>query len=275
MQIVKHKLTPDFADFEEINKTSGSFESGLPDTIVIHYTGSGSAASTINTFKDSDINASAHVVVDYDGSITQLIPFHKIAWHAGRSSWLDRTGLNDYSIGIEIVNAGRLEKSGNVWRSWFGRTYQEEEVVHAVHKNESIPSWWHRYTEAQISTVLELCKAIMKSYDIRFILGHDEISPGRKTDPGPAFPMEKLRDRLLYNNLKDDADDSGREALAKGIVHASALNIRSGPGAGHKTIADPLSRNTELTILEEKDGWFHVEIPIRGWVSGKFVKKAD
>ncbi len=275
MIITNHKLAKEFAVFDEIRKSSGNFSSGLPDTIVIHYTAGPGAESAINTLKDTDVKASAHVVVGSDGKLTQLVPFHKIAWHAGKSAWFDRKGLNKYSIGIEIANAGRLEKSGNTWRSWFGKTYPEEEVVEAVHRNESGPSWWHRYTEEQISAVYELCKTLMKSYEIRFILGHEEISPGRKIDPGPAFPLEKLREHLLDADRKEDEADPAERNFMKGIVNAGSLNIRSGPGTGHEIIADPLSRNTNVAILDEKKGWYQVEVKMRGWVSKKFVKKVD
>jgi N-acetylmuramoyl-L-alanine amidase len=271
MKISGHKLTPDFAEISEVNKTSGDFKRNLPDTIVIHYTAGSSAMSAINTFKDPSVKASAHVIVDTDGKLTQMVPFHKIAWHAGKSSWLDRKGLNQYSIGIEIVNAGRLEKCGDKLRSWFGKTFQVEDALEAVHHNESEPSWWHCYTEEQISAVFELCKTIMDTYQIRYILGHDEISPGRKSDPGPAFPMEKLRERLIHNNRKDEVETESK-IPEKGFVNTKGLNIRSGPGVNHKPIAEPLSRNTELTILDEKEGWYQAEVTISGWVSKRYIK---
>lgn len=273
MNIAHHKLDKKFAVVDEVNKTSGTFASGLPDTIVIHYTAGPTAASAITTLKEDGVPASAHIVVDTDGSLTQLVPFNKIAWHAGKSAWLERNGLNKYSIGIEIVNAGRLDKNGNVWRSWFGKTYSEEEVVRAVHRNESEPTWWHSFTEKQVEVVFELCKAIMKRYDIRFILGHEEISPGRKIDPGPAFPLDKVRDRLLHSDRKEDSDTPGEDAIRKGIVNASSLNIRSGPGAAYDTITDPLSRNTEVVIRDKQNDWLQVEVKLTGWVSGKFIKK--
>jgi N-acetylmuramoyl-L-alanine amidase len=273
MEISKHFLDKKSAAIDEVEKRGGTFASGLPDTIVIHYTAGPSALSAINTLKDSDVPASAHIVVDTDGSITQLVPFNQIAWHAGKSAWMGRTGLNNYSIGIEIVNAGKLERNGNVWRSWFGKAYPEEEVVQAVHRNESDLTWWHCFTEKQIEAVFELCKAIMKNYDIRFILGHEEISPGRKVDPGPAFPLDKLRDRLLHNDRKEDTDTIRDDSLVKGIVNASTLNIRSGPGTTYDTISKPLSRNTEVVILDEQKDWMQIEVKMTGWVSGKFVKK--
>jgi N-acetylmuramoyl-L-alanine amidase len=272
MKISRHKLTSESAGHEMINKTSGRFEQGLPDTIVIHYTGGGSLQSAVNTFKDPQVQASAHVLIDKDGTLTQMIPFDHTAWHAGKSAYLDRTGLNRFSIGIEIVNAGRLEKSGPVWRSWFGRTYPEEEVVQGIHRNESQPSYWERFTPEQIDTAFTLCKLLITTYKINKILGHEEISPGRKIDPGPAFPLDKLRDKLLYANRRDEDEIQGKD-LAKGIVRASALNIRSGPSVHNQTIALPLSRNTELEILDHQNGWYQVKVDITGWVSGDFVEK--
>ena len=272
MIISKHKLTNEFAAQEPVKKTSGRFAKGLPDTIVIHYTAGGSLDSAVNTFKDPDVQASAHVVVDKDGSLTQMVPFDHIAWHAGRSAFQDRTSLNRFSIGIEIVNAGRLEKSGSVWSSWFGRNYPEEEVIQAVHRNEDRPTYWERFTPEQVEAVFNLCQALKKRYGIVHILGHEEISPGRKIDPGPAFPLDKIRDKLLYAQRKDEDEPAGKPQ-GKGLVKASSLNIRSGPSVNTGTIAAPLSRNTELEILDEQSGWYQVKVEITGWVSAKFVDK--
>jgi N-acetylmuramoyl-L-alanine amidase len=272
MKISRHKLAKESARFDEVSKTSGEFGEGLPDTIVIHYTAGPTADSAINTFKDPSVKASAHVVIDFDGSITQFVPFNKTAWHAGESSWLDRNRLNRYSIGIEIVNAGRLEKSGDRWRAWFGRTYGEDDVIRATHRNESEPGWWHRFTEQQITATMELCKELMNHYKIRFILGHEEISPGRKIDPGPAFPLDKIRDRLLYADRSDEKEEK-KKAVATGRVNTAGLNIRSGPGTSHNTVMEPLSRGTELSVLEEQNGWYRVEVPVQGWVSKRFVEK--
>lgn len=273
MKISKHKIDTDHAEFDGVDKTSGAFKQGLPDTIVIHYTAGPSVSSAVNTFKDPSVEASAHLVIDHDGSITQLIPFDKIGWHAGESFWYDRTELNNYSIGIEIVNAGRLEKTGSVWRSWFGKKYGEDDVLRATHRNEDHESWWHIYTEQQITAAHDLCREIMSTYNIKHILGHEEISPGRKSDPGPAFPLDKLRNRLLHSNRKDQ--DDHEEDWKKGIVTASALNIRSGPTASSSTVSEPLSRNTKVSILKEQNGWYNVEVKMRGWVSKNYIHTTE
>lgn len=273
MKISNNKINSDYAEFDEVDKTSGAFDRGLPDTIVIHYTAGPSVSSALNTFKDPSVEASAHVIIDFDGSVTQLIPFNKIGWHAGDSSWLDRTELNYYSIGIEIVNAGRLEKSGSVWRSWFGKKYEEDDVMQAIHRNEDHEAGWHVYTEEQITSTYELCKKLMDSYNIKHILGHEEISPGRKSDPGPAFPLDKLRNRLLHSNRKDP--DEHQEDWKTGVVTASALNIRSGPSSSNATISKPLSRNTKVSILKEQNGWYNVEVKMRGWVSKNYIHETE
>ena len=133
----------------------GKFSSDRPDTIVIHYTAGSSAASAIRALQNENRKVSAHLVVGRDGSVTQLVPFDTIAWHAGKSSFVDkdggeRGGLNQYSIGIEIDNAGQLKKNGDKFQSWFGKSYTGDEVFEGVHRNQSLVTYWHNYTEAQI-----------------------------------------------------------------------------------------------------------------------------
>lgn len=271
MKISKHKLDSDHAEFDRVDRSSGVFEKGMPDTIVIHYTADPSVSSAVHTFKDPSVEASVHIAIGTDGSIIQLIPFNKIGWHAGNSTWLDRTDLNNHSIGIEIVNAGRLKKTGSVWRSWVGKKYEADDVIREIHRNEEHYSWWHVYTEEQITTTFDLCRDIMSRYNIKHIIGHEEISPGRKSDTGPVFPLDELRNRLLYANRKDMDMNTGGGVPKKDIVTASALNIRSGPSASTATIAKPLSKNTEVSILKEQNGWYNVDVTFCGWVSKNYI----
>jgi N-acetylmuramoyl-L-alanine amidase len=191
MKISKHLLQGDAEQkvvFTASPNKSGPFKTGLPDTIIIHFTAGRDAQSAIKTLIDPKVKASAHLMVGRDGSVTQLVPFNEACWHAGKSAYDGRVGLNDFSIGIEIDNAGRLEKQGDGYFSWFGKQYPREEVFEGVHRNESEPTFWHRFQERDIETVREICSLLIRAYGIRFILGHEEIAPGRKTDPGPAFP---------------------------------------------------------------------------------------
>jgi len=246
---------------------SGKYSSGLPDTIVLHYT-AGPAKPAINTLTNPRVKASAHLVIDRDGSITQLVPFNLIAWHAGKSSYGNRKGMNKYSIGIEIVNSGPLTKSGNVYRSWFGSAFNPSDVIEATHRNQTKPKFWHTYTEEQIQTVSELCQLLIDEYGMKFILGHEEIAPKRKTDPGPAFPLDRLRNKLL---LDDRANDGGAELPEQGRIAANSLNIRLTPTTDGKRVARPLKRGAKVKILDESNGWYKVSTEIEGWVFGKYV----
>jgi N-acetylmuramoyl-L-alanine amidase len=241
-----------------------------PDTIILHYTAGGSPESAIQTFKNPSSKASAHLIIGRDGKITQMVPFNIIAWHAGESQYGGRTGINKYSIGIEIDNAGLLEKRGDKYFSWFGREYPENEVVYAVHRNEFSPRYWHLYTEIQIEQVENICNLLMNSYPIKSILGHEEISPGRKTDPGPAFPLDKIRMRLLGTGRDVDGPENipGLEMT----VMADGLNIRALPDINSEKIAKPLSRNQKVKIVEKKNGWAKVTTTITGWVAEMYLK---
>jgi N-acetylmuramoyl-L-alanine amidase len=273
MEIKNKRLDKQTAKFVESPNNSGSFGESLPDTIVIHYTAGSSTESSVDTLTNPEVRASAHLVIGRDGSVTQLVPFDTIAWHAGKSAWGDRSGLNKYSIGIELDNAGRLTKSGNQYSSWFGRTYSEEEVVHAIHRNEEEPDYWHRFTEDQISKVYEICRLLIDRYNIKTILGHEEISPGRKCDPGPAFPLDKLRDKLLHADRSDQEEQKLEDLDHPGEVTASLLNIRSGPSIDNQKIANPLQKGTVVDILDEDEDWYQVEIKLKGWVSKSYIKE--
>ncbi len=206
MKITQHKLVGANCSHKLSPNHGANFAAARPDTIVIHYTAGPTLSSAVDSFLNPERKASAHLVVSRDPEdgaavkIVQMVPFDTVAWHAGPSKWKSRTGLNKFAIGIEIVNAGLLVRAGEKFQAWFGRLYPVSEVIEAVHRNETTPRFWHRYTEKQISTVFDLCDLLIQTYPITTIVGHEEISPGRKVDPGPAFPLDKLRERLIIRN---------------------------------------------------------------------------
>ncbi|RMH64132.1 MAG: N-acetylmuramoyl-L-alanine amidase [Calditrichaeota bacterium] len=250
-----------------------AFKKGRPDTIVIHYTASATGSQAIRTLTNPRVKASAHVVIDRDGSLTQLVPFDTIAWHAGSSAYRNRKGLNRYSIGIELVNAGWLRKSGEEYISDFGRVYPREEVIYAVHANPDVPFvYWHKYTDAQLDAAESLCALLIDTYPIRFLLGHDEIAPQRKQDPGPAFPLDDFRRRLLGMGV-DLHQDKGPETLpVTAWVSATKLNIREAPSLKAAKVARPLTFNQEVTVLEQQGDWLRVSTRLEGWVHSDYVQ---
>ncbi len=137
--------------------------SDIIDTLVLHYTGMKTAQAALDRLCDPGAEVSAHYVVEEDGTIWNLVPEALRAWHAGDSFWRGRRGLNDVSIGIEIVNPGHE----------FG---------------------YRPFPLLQMVAVTDLCLEIMSRHPIspRNVVGHSDIAPSRKQDPGEKFDWEGL-----------------------------------------------------------------------------------
>ncbi len=134
--------------------------------LVLHYTGMQSAAAAVERLTDPASKVSSHYVVDEDGTVYRLVDEANRAWHAGLSFWRGVSGLNDGSVGIEIVNPGHE----------FG---------------------YRAFPAVQMAAVLELCRGILSRHAIpaRHVVGHSDIAPDRKQDPGELFPWAWLAAR--------------------------------------------------------------------------------
>lgn len=131
--------------------------------IVLHYTGMADAESAIARLRDPEAKVSSHYVVAEDGTVLRLVPDEKRAWHAGQSHWRDCDDVNSASIGIEIVNPGH-------------------------------DLGYRPFPDEQIDAVIRLVHALKDKYEITRgnIVGHSDIAPARKRDPGELFPWGKL-----------------------------------------------------------------------------------
>ncbi len=166
--------------------------------LVIHFTAGASARSSIDFWKTPEAKgASAQIVIDRDGTIYQCRPFNRTAGHAGASSWRDPktrrqfAGLNACSIGIELANGGDS----------YPTKFSTLEPVTARHKNGGPITRWERYTPEQIAAVTELSRVLVARYHLDDVVGHEDIAPNRKNDPGPAFPMQQLREACGFQGL--------------------------------------------------------------------------
>lgn len=173
-----------------------------PKFLVIHYTASGDGFDTAAYFARRAARASAHLVIRRDGTMVQCVPFDMVAWHAGKSRWRDAGGrtyanLNQHSIGIELENWGPLQRSAAGWISWSGTPVETSRTTEARHKSGAPDCGWERYTSLQVRTATAVAQAICRTYGVGEIVGHDDIAPGRKSDPGPAWDMAGFRARVL------------------------------------------------------------------------------
>lgn len=164
--------------------------------LIIHYTATlGTSEDSVKFARDPKRPVSWHLSIDRDGEIVQLLDFRKQAWHAGNSEWTDKDGrvwkgFNRFSIGIEHINCGFLTKKGEKYFSWDGKEIPSNEVFHLKRGSHE---YWQSYTDIQLEVSKKVSLAIANHYNCIDILGHEEISPGRKFDPGPAYPMGELR----------------------------------------------------------------------------------
>jgi N-acetyl-anhydromuramyl-L-alanine amidase AmpD len=178
-----------------------------PCLIVVHDTADREdPKDTIRWFQNPKSKVSAHFVVGRDGSITQMVECNRAAWHAGKSSWQGRSGCNAFAIGIEIKNPGKLTRRGDVAVAWFGDSWPLALLAEKSTKAHGA-GWWLPYTPAQILAVQELIEALVKAYPtITDVAAHWEISPGRKVDTNPLFPLAHMKS-LVTGRLVWTADD--------------------------------------------------------------------
>lgn len=274
MKVENHRLLLDNGEPVRFEATPNQGGALKPRFLVMHYTAGRDAESSIRWLTRPDARASAHLVIGRDGAVTQLVPFDRVAWHAGPSRWDGVSGLNQHSIGIELDNAGLLERKGDRWRAWFGNAYPEEEVMEARHRHSDRVCGWHIFTPEQLDVALEASRVIIQAYGISELLGHDDISPGRKLDPGPAFPMAPFRAKL-FGRAEDEAPT---------YATTVNLNIRRGPGTHHERLElGPLPRGTVLEVLREYGSWRLVNVrgevqgqrDVQGWVHGDYIRRSD
>ena len=148
--------------------------------IVIHYTGMQSERESLLRLSNPKSKVSSHYLINQSGKIYRMVPDNKVAWHAGKSCWGKYKNINKNSIGIELVNKGHQ----------FGYT---------------------SFKKQQIFSLINICRKLIKKYKIKRknIIGHSDVAPQRKIDPGERFPWSKLAKKSIgiwhsqkFNSLK-------------------------------------------------------------------------
>tara|TARA_B100000963_G_scaffold346490_1_gene351758 strand:+ start:172 stop:903 length:732 start_codon:yes stop_codon:yes gene_type:complete len=175
--------------------------------IIFHYTGMKNEKDAIKRLTDSKSKVSSHYFIKNNGSVITLVPELYVSWHAGISSWKNYKLINKYSIGIEISNPGH----GNKYK---------------------------KFSKKQIHSILKLSKYLIKKYKIKvkFILGHSDIAPFRKKDPGEKFPWRYLsknrvglwhglNEKKLYKIREIKVDKNDENKFLKNLYKIGYLRI--------------------------------------------------
>jgi N-acetylmuramoyl-L-alanine amidase len=157
--------------------------------VIIHYTGMQSEIESIKKLKNVKSKVSCHYFINRKGLITQMVNDNKVAWHAGKSKWKTFKNLNEHSVGVELENKGHE----------FG---------------------YQKFSKIQISNLIKLCKRLKKKYSLKRenFLGHSDIAPLRKIDPGEKFPWKKLNQHNIgnwFSNNKKSIKFSGEVKIDK------------------------------------------------------------
>lgn len=205
-----------------------------PEIVVLHDTaGRLEKGNSAGYLRDNPAKVSVHFVVERDGSIEQQVPLNRRAGHAGKSTFQGRSDCNAFSIGIEVVNPGRMSWTNihqQQARAWFGQVFEDGDDgsdVIEVSTPEHGQGVWMSYTREQIAALEQLLAALFAGIpSLRDITSHWYISPGRKVDTNPLFPLEQLRARILG---RDDPADALAEAQSEPLPTATMLRIRA-PG---------------------------------------------
>lgn len=164
------------------------------DMLVLHYTGMNSAGEALARLCDPTAKVSAHYTIDEDGTVYAHVPEAQRAWHAGIAHWEGATDINACSIGIELVNPGHE----------FG---------------------YRDFAEDQIASLITLCHSILMRHPIPSwrVLGHSDVAPARKEDPGELFPWQRLAKAGIGLWPQGVASDLGADALSRYGYDPSAL----------------------------------------------------
>lgn len=274
MQITDHKVTG--IPYEPARSMGQTI---TPEIVVLHDTASrltqGNAARYL---QKNDRKVSVHFVVEIDGSVVQQVPLNRRANHAGKSHYHGRNWVNGFSIGIEIVNPGKMQKhSGRAVRAWWGGIFDIGKYgIQEVTTKEHGHGFWMPYTEAQIDTVIDLLQVLFDGIKtLKDIVPHWYVSPGRKTDTSPLFPMAQVKSIIFGREdpVAQAVDDETSLALPGALVAidapGSSLNMRMWPSFNPNVIAtipdgtvvplieggEFLGRKWSKVIFDGQEGW--------------------
>jgi N-acetylmuramoyl-L-alanine amidase len=270
--------------------------------IIMHYTAGSSALSAVKKLRDDQATdrVSAHLVISRTGEVTQLVPFDRVAWHAGVSYWENERDINRFSIGIELDNEGYYLQKEGTWVSWNDIPGQVEDLEQLAHPKHESPLGWRKYPPFQWQTALETCRALRVAYpDIKDVLGHEDIHQD-KTDPGPAFHLDEFRAALFADQtpLQGEVTNLAARVQEYQTIRAAPIYknecrdkddiiVRYGPPPVLPTRhpASPLPEKTRVKVkrsqTDQESGvkWSLVEVKSKlpgfnkvvGWVKAELV----
>lgn len=222
--------------------------------LIMHVTGGSSMQGTINWFRNPASGVSAHLVIGRDGRVVQFLPFDKVAFHSGFSYWEGDENLNHLSIGIEIDNMATL-RGGPGKYTFKRRPVEDSRVQEATHWKHSRPKGWERFPDIQLEVAFEIAKALIETYGITEVLGHDEVNLRERLDPGPLFPLQDWRARLFPGDVHPKI-----RIMRVDVETPVYEHIGQNTPASNPPLLGVLGARSRLAIRDELGDWSLVRV---------------
>lgn len=233
------------------------------DCLVLHYTANESLADAVALMRAR--GTSAHYIVGRDGEARRLVRERDRAWHAGQSAWNGRDQVNQFSIGIELVNFGWGDaiEDGKLRRIDDGApNYAVATPVPARDDRPASQGFlWADYPEAQLTVLLELVVAVVKrnKIDPTQVIGHEHVAPGRKRDPGPAFPWPRITAALAGIPTTD--------RIVARAVQSHCTRLGYPPPDGVDGAWGAQTDRAVARVVERHGGFYGLSVPPRNWAA--------
>lgn len=282
MKLTKHRI--DAAKWLPAHFTGGEI---VPEIVILHDTAGRLEAgnSAVYLASKNTASASAHFVIELDGAITQLVATNRRANHAGQSSYHGRSGCNAFSIGIELVNPGRMSRQSDTMAlTWWGQQLAVNLFgIREAETREHGRGLWMPYPEPQLAALTGLLEVLFAEIPgLSDITTHWYVSLGRKADTNPLFPLEQVRTRILG---ADDPADMAAEAVShpapvgakavRVVTPGDRLNLRRWPSFNPNVIG-AIPDGTVLPVLRQ--GAFEGHLWLRvlyggqeGWIVARYT----
>ncbi len=212
--------------------------------LILHYTGMATGEEALDRLCDSKSKVSSHYLIEEDGRIFTLVPETKRAWHAGISAWEDDRNINGISIGIEMVNPG--------------------------HDSPGYKGNYRPFPAVQMAALIGLCQDILSRHDIMpcYVLGHSDVAPDRKCDPGELFDWQLLASVGIgiwpSGNVKIHTDESFNKVVFQQKLVKYGYKIKITDTHDHQT-SDVIRafqrhfRPADVSGILDKECWVILE----------------
>jgi N-acetyl-anhydromuramyl-L-alanine amidase AmpD len=240
------------------------------ECLVLHYTANESLSEAIAMMRARAV--SAHYIVGRDGETHRLVRERDRAWHAGQSAWNGKDQVNQRSIGVEMVNFGWGEalEQGRIRRTEEDAVRLADGPVAAVRDDRPASAGfvWAAFPEAQLLAVLALVTAIVRrqKLDPTQVIGHEHIAPGRKRDPGPAFPWPRVTAAL--------ADVPHRERWVTRAVQSHCARLGCAPAGGIDGAWGGQTEQAIAAVVERHGAFYGLVAPAKTWAGRRAFAEA-